>query len=499
MSSACRSQARRMANIGCHSRHVESFLKRHTLELTLAAVVLTRIPFLFAGYGSDPDAWLVASAASTLWHAGTYVESRLPGYPLHEIVSAPAVGVGGSIFSNATTLAAALCCVVVWWTIVRTRAQSPILLLIALAWAPVFWQHSAVTLDYVWSLLFLLLAVLSTLHERLVWTGVMIGVAAGFRLPNLLMLLPMMMFAVAEHMERRKILLCVAVACGVTVLAFLPVLMKYGGVIGWLEHTRREMSDVRFTASSRIASFLYRSVYFFGPLAVGVLLVALARERKRILHDIRGRHALTLTSLAAIGTFLLLFLWIPLERAYLLPILPFVLLLADAFLSRRMLAVFALVLVLHGVVSVDLVKRNGGRKEPGFNIHAGMVIEEFQDRLRLLREREYFSSYPYPSNSVVMTGGGSAFWFENERVVLLDQEGAFGSMQALTASALHRLAAQRRDTSVFFLPHLLYNELAEVRRRGYAVFCTGRAQPFVEHTVGYDMEANGVVVLHLEE
>lgn len=488
-----------MANITCGGKHVESFLKRHTLELTLAAVVLTRIPFLFAGYGSDPDAWLVASAAAMLWHSGTYVASRLPGYPLHEIVSAPAVGVGGSTFSNATTLAAALCCVVVWWNIVSNRARSPVMLLIAFAWAPVFWQHSADTLDYVFSLLFILLAVLSALNNNVVWSGVMIGMAAGFRLPNLLITLPVAVLAFAQKVDGRRILLCIAVACGIVVLAFLPVLMNHGGVIAWLEHTREEMSDIRFTAQSRIESFLYRSVYFFGPLAVTLLLVALVKERVRIVHAIRSHDWLTLTSLTGIGTFLLLFFWIPLERAYLLPILPFVLLVADTFLSRRVLTGFTLALVLHGVVNVDVVRRDGERKEFGVNVHAGMVVQEFQDRLRLLREREYFSSFSYPSKSIVMTGGGSAFWFENEQVVLLEQGGEFRVLQALKASALHRLAAQRRDTSVFFLPHLYYDELREVQRRGYAVFCTGRAKPFVEHTVGYALEANGVTVIRFEE
>ncbi len=488
-----------MATLVRSGRSGESFLQRHLLELTLAAVVLTRIPFLFAGYGSDPDAWLVGSAASALWHSGTYVESRLPGYPLHEMLMAPAVGWGGSILSNAATLVAALCCVVVWWNIVRTRANSPVVLLIAFTGAPVFWQHSAVTLDYVWSLLFILLALLLSLERRVVWAGMMIGLAAGFRLPNLLIILPLVAYAIAEKVEWKKILLCCAVAGAVVALAFLPVIMRYGGVIEWIEHTRWEMSDISFTARQRIEAFLYRSTYFFGPLAGGLLLIGMFRERKRVVHEIRSLDARTMTSLTAIITFLLLFLWIPLERAYLLPILPFVLLLADAFLSKTALAAFTLVLVLHGLLSLDVVKRTDERKEFGLMVHAGMVLEEFHNRFRLLREREYFSSYPYPSRSIVMTGGGSAFWFENDRLVLIEPGGEFQGLQSLASSALHRLAAQQRDPSVVFLPYLFAEELRTMQRLGYTVFCLGRAKPFIEHTIGYRLEDHGVSVVRYEE
>ncbi len=498
-------EAPRMGYTVSSDRYAESFLQRHALVLTLAAVVLTRIPLLFTGYGSDPDAWLAASAAAALWHTGTYVESRLPGYPLHEIFSAPAVGLGGAPFANAATLVAALCCVAVWWHIVRRRVQHPGMLLIAFAFAPVFWQLSAVTLDYVWSLLFILLALLAALNRHLVWAGIMVGVAAGFRLPNILIVIPLVAFAVWENVGRRAIVLSVVAAIATAGVAFIPLVLKYGGVVAWIERTLGEMRDMTLPWDTRIAFFLYRAVYFVGPLAAILLVVGLVRRSASLIQQIRAlpdgtrtRNALALASLVAIGTFLILFLWMPIERAYLLPILPFVLLLADSFLSKRVLGMFTAVLVLHSVINFDIVQREGLRKKIGFNVHAGMVVQEVHDRLLLLREREWFSSYPYPPKSIVMTGGGSAFWFENTRVVPIRPTAEFRVLYALAASVQHRLAAQRRDTTVVFLPHLMQDELRDLQRRGYTVFCTERAKPFVEATVGYSLEANNVTIVHFD-
>jgi len=195
-----------------------------------------------------------------------------------------------------------------------------------------------------------------------------------------------------------------------------------------------------------------------------------------------------------IATFLLLFFWLPLDRAYLLPILPLTLLLADKLFSRRMLCVWIAALVLQSVVNVDVVRREEGKKSLGFNVHAGMVIEEVRNRMTLLEERERISRGRYSSRSVVMTGSGSALWFDNRDVDVLPRE-ALSSLEAMRASAWHRAAAQHSDSSVIFLPYLTLDEARRFQDYGYTIFCTDRALPYVQRLVGYDLQANGVQVV----
>lgn len=461
------------------------------LALILAAVVLTRLPFVFSGYGADPDAWLVASAASELWHSGRYIESRLPGYPLHEIVSAPAVGMGGAPLANMGTLAASLCAITVWYHLSRRWAHRPNLLLVAFALAPAFWQHSAETVDYVWSLTFILLALNRALARRYAWCGVFAGVAAGFRPSNVVMIIPLVAVLAAMKAGRRALMLLVTTAAITTLLTMLPPIVRHGGVFEWFLDTRAEMSDLVFTLTERVEAFLYRSVYFLGPLASLLLLVGVLRERARLRTALRTGDPMMVGVFVTIATFLLLFFWLPLDRAYLLPILPWTLLLVDKLFSLRMLVVWIVAFVLHGGVNLDVVRREEGKKVFGFNVHAGMVIEEVSNRNRLLEERQSISRRRYPSHSIVMTGSGSAFWFDNRDVDVLPRE-VFSSLQAIQASALHRAAVQQGTSSVIFLPYLTLDEVRRFRDSGYTVFCTERALPYVQRIVGYDLPTNDV-------
>lgn len=55
------------------------------LLLMLGALVLgSRLPFLDAGYGLDPDAWRLARAAHGIATKGVFQVSRLPGHPVVE-------------------------------------------------------------------------------------------------------------------------------------------------------------------------------------------------------------------------------------------------------------------------------------------------------------------------------------------------------------------------------------------------------------------------------
>ncbi len=170
-------------------------MKFKSVFLLAVFVVITRLPFLFTGYGADGDAWRVAHVGHTLWTSGVYAISRPPGYPAHEILSAPLVALGGSVLSNAVTLIASIIAIFVWHEIVRGRTQRPWMLTVAFAFAPLFWVNSAATMDYVWSLLMILLAIRAIMRTTStsggVWAGVWAGLAIGFRPTNSVLVAPL--------------------------------------------------------------------------------------------------------------------------------------------------------------------------------------------------------------------------------------------------------------------------------------------------------------------
>src|SRR5688572_13728859 len=68
---------------------------------------ILRLPFLNYGHGTDPDAWRVALTAHYLLDTGKYFPSRLPGNPLHELVTTLFIP-GGWIATNLATAAVSL-------------------------------------------------------------------------------------------------------------------------------------------------------------------------------------------------------------------------------------------------------------------------------------------------------------------------------------------------------------------------------------------------------
>jgi hypothetical protein len=355
-------------------------LNRYWLLCGFAIIAAAGLPVLTAGYGADPDAWLVASAAGKLWASGHYTVSRFPGYPLHEILSAPLVGLGGCALSNAGTLVAALFLAAFWYRISGKLAKNPLTLFFSLLCAPLVLTNAATTMDYLWSLAFLLAALDAVLDQRVIAGGVFTGLAAGFRPSNITIALALFAF-IALRGDRTAGIRYLIAAGGTAAAAFLPVLVTYGGPLRWLALTHAEMSDVHPAFTARVLEFGYRLVYATGPLAFVALGAAAFRGRDRLRVAVRDRDPVVVSSLIAVAVMTAQFFALPLERAYLLPALPFALLIADRLSSLRIsLAVFLCIVSLN-VVNPDIIKheRSGPVMTP--NIHEGRLQESWDERV----------------------------------------------------------------------------------------------------------------------
>lgn len=358
-------------------------LNRYWLLCGFAIIAAVGIPVLTAGYGADPDAWLVASAAEKLWAGGHYVVSRFPGYPLHEIVSAPLVGLGGCALSNAGTLLAALFVAALWYRISGKLAKNPLTLFFSLLCAPLVLTNAATTMDYLWSLAFLLAALDAALDRRVIAAGMFTGLAAGFRPSNVTIALALFTFVALRGGRRAGIRYLIA--AGTTAAAvFLPLLVTYGGPLQWFALTRAEMGDMHPAFMTRVLEFAYRVVYAAGPLASVALATVAFRGRDRLRVAVRQRDPVVVTSLIAVAVMTVQFFALPLERAYLLPALPFVLLLADRLSSpRTSLAVFLCIVSLN-VVNPDIIshERSGPVVTP--NVHEGRLQESWNERVAMM-------------------------------------------------------------------------------------------------------------------
>lgn len=504
-------------------------MKFKSVLLLALVVAITRLPFLFTGYGADGDAWRVAQVGHTLWTSGVYAISRPPGYPAHEILSAPLVALGGSVLSNAVTLIASIIAIFVWHAIVRGRTQRPGMLTVAFAFAPLFWVNSAATMDYVWSLLMILLAMHALMRTKSISGGVWAGLAIGFRPTNSVLLVPLTILllsvmrgrALSRHREQSPeganksispmddqkerllrtenrarndtepvdgqsgnnevrprgvpLLIFLVSSCVTVVVLFLPIFFTYG-IFGWLSELRGQFGSSALSLNDALIYFVYRALYAIGPLAfLSVLWIVLRKGAFPAAWN--SRNDLFSVSLVALCVLLVVFALFPLEKSYLLAGLPFLLLILDRVATRRAFFLFTLFLISYAFVNPDIIRHGGVRGTPGFNVHTGMVIEEWQKRKELEEWRNQLASVAVPERTVIMTGAGPAFWFEND---------ALEPVQNPIVRDVHDTVVQRKgNPSILYVPMIPREETERLEKLGWQVMCDPKNREYIERTMGY--------------
>ena len=311
---------------------------------SLAVVyIASRVPWLDLGYGTDPDAWRVALTANYFWETGDYLPSRLPGYPLHELVTAVFVK-GGWVWTNLSTVLISLVGVYLFAQLAR-KLELPNrgILTIAFAFAPLLWINSVMTMDYMWAMTFIMGAYLALLYRSTTLAGILLGLAAGFRLTSSIMLLPFWILLWRTG-ERREIRPLTTTTVATAFVMYVPVLMVYG--FDFLNF---------YDQSIPVGEFARRlgkdGLGIIGGLALLVAL-GLSFQRLRRLPGDLLRDAQVLTWIAVLVVFFISYTRLPHEVAYLIPVFPFGFFLLSRYVSRGLLVATLSVVVLAGFVDV---------------------------------------------------------------------------------------------------------------------------------------------------
>ena len=320
-------------------------------------VVLSRLPFLSRSYGIDGDAWGVAQAAREIAETGRYVYSRPPGYPVLELACA-LVHRGGPLASNSLSAifsgvaAAALYLALRGLAVPAGRAVAAA---IALAFVPVVYINSTVTLDYVWALAFICLALWRAIRGAPVGCGIALGLAAGCRITSGALLVPLAILIAAHAppgLRARRVVFMALVSILVAAACFVPVVMSYGPAF-------LRFSDEPLSFSDRMELASYGAT--IGVWGIGgcvALLVGVAGWIARRKPKTEWNRPVGAASLVAILLFAAAYIRLPLEYGYLVPVVPFVILLVVTGCPARWARVaLALLLVSPFVGRVDSARR----------------------------------------------------------------------------------------------------------------------------------------------
>lgn len=347
---------------------------------TVIALVIA-IPMIISGPGNDLDVANVFRSGRAIARHLTYVPSRPPGAPVHEAIVGVLDLIGGPLLTNLASLAAAG---VLVWALnsllqregVGRAGRWGVALVAANPW---FIIAATSTADYVFALMFCVLAALAIRSDRPVLAGLFAAASMGSRIGSMTLVAAIVIAELGTgDGARRRVAITAAVGAVVTVLLFIPSAVHAGGLA---------FAQNDFAASSPLVQLgraLAKDVLLLGIPTVIVGLACLPA----VITAIRSWSSSWLVRFAVPGLVFsqVLFIRFPWKMAHLLPTLLCIAVLYAVALQERPRVLMAMVALqlLFGVVRLDVLAPNqaneasGGTFRPG--ITWGPVVTDWQCR-----------------------------------------------------------------------------------------------------------------------
>ena len=365
--------------------YIENLSDRQKTALTLGLALICYFPFIFYGFGGDSDSHAVGRTAERLINELQYQPSRYPGYFTHEAFSSLLYFLGGSVGTNFGTLIMSLIAIYFFLLILKTfNIPHRYLLALFMAFQPIYFVNSSCTIDYIWALALLLAGYSVLLKKQTVLGGILFGLAVGARMSSCLFVLAVVIahFIVGKD-DKYRTLFAGVIAAVTGALLYIPSFIYAGKTMAFFTYY---MPD--FNLSGYLGRFVYKNIYFLGLqmfIAVIVSMPVIVRGFRKNRKEFDRLPVIL--SVLIIVFFELLFIKIPLENEYLLPILPFLLILLAIALKyrRKLLIVLFLVQLSFNFVNFNIaqpdVPNQATGARVGFWVEEGYVFKDFQHRL----------------------------------------------------------------------------------------------------------------------
>ncbi len=378
-------------------------LTKYPYNLYLAAIfLLSRIPFITLGFGpsSEFDSLAVANSAYLLRHFHVYAVSRYPGSPFYESVNALLID-GGWTATNTATLFVSLACVFVFGTILNDlKIKNKALLLVTFTFMPIIWINSTITMDYMWSLLFILIACHCMFSDRYTLSGLFMGLAVGNRFTSIFMIVPLTYWLYLNKVENKNVLNFIVTSVLTSAAIFLPVFYRYGldflHVSGFTQTPLRQpiwtaISIGLFTINNLIDVLLGGFAVLF---IISIAFCKIIYKKKSEQSDnsncsiqplIKKDFLFRFSSLIII-IFFTNYIVFPFKTGYLIPIVPWGLILLNEVMSQKLMAVLSVLILLNGFVSFGIAGGNdgvyigNGILPDNLSLKKGFVLQNYIDR-----------------------------------------------------------------------------------------------------------------------
>jgi hypothetical protein len=299
------------------------------LLLTLL-VLLSRLPFLNAGYGVEEDSWGIAVAAYHTQLYGIMEASRLPGHPVNEFIYSIFWGYGPWIFNFFSAICSIICFVFFYFTAKKLEIKHSIWAALALVFTPVVYINSTCTIDYLWALMFVIISFYALVNKNLVLSAVFLALAVGCRINSAVLYIPFLCWIYFDNNRQLSIkqFLVFSIVFGVVILlCFIPIISVYG----WQFFSYSDQFPY-----PNWAKIIYKAT--IGVIGLPALFMLFVLLSKKIFKQ--GKISFKINAINTLFFSLLIlqiwaYLMLPQKSAYLMLLVPFGLLWLAHFLDPK--------------------------------------------------------------------------------------------------------------------------------------------------------------------
>jgi hypothetical protein len=344
------------------------------------------VPFLFLGYGSAFDNYAVVESGKALFAGQGYEPSRYPGFFVHEALvgmfSLASMQFGPLLVSM---LGSAGLLVAVDRICGHFDVPQKEWILLAIMVQPVYLVAANSVIDFIPAMALNWWGFWHLLRGKPLEAGILWGLAIGCRQVSFVFALLCLIVAGHYGLTRRQMVWQAGILTALIGTAVVGLPFRWAGYLTdpfwyflWV-----------WEPLPALARFVYKNVYFWGIPGMVVLVWVLWKlwENRRSSSSIKWKQKpLATLCLAVIVAYELLFLKLPWQQAFLLPILPCILILLALRLKdfRVFGTVFLAAMLLYNVLNINFarpdVPNDAKQATVGVWLEKGYTEENVQHR-----------------------------------------------------------------------------------------------------------------------
>lgn len=323
-------------------------IKYHPFILIFFIVFISRIPFLSAGHGAEEDSWGIVLAGAHTWLTGIYEPSRFPGHPVHEWIYS-AFHMRAPLFYNLFSAFFSAVAVVFFALILKElKFRHFMLASLALAFTPVFYISSTYTIDFVWTIAFILISMYTLLKKQFLVCGIFLGLAIGCRITSGAMLLPFMIIFWQKNNLQNNIRNCLKIGLPlamVVIISYLPLFKQFG--LSFFMY----YDQFPYPPLTKVFYKMIPGVFgFIGVLAISICMLYILMNRKKImqgeLFESKLPKGILVSSFVVVVLFIISYFRLPQKSGYMITVIPFMIILFGYYLNGKLFKLLCYALIL---------------------------------------------------------------------------------------------------------------------------------------------------------